>query len=279
MRGKVQGAILPTINYQLPIIIDETEEFAVVFKPARMHCAPLQSRPSDTLLDWYAAIFSPVMELSGRKDGEGGLLHRLDYETQGLVLFAKNQQSFSHLFKQQEEGNFIKEYSAICQNISSLKASGLSSYSSFPTPYSPLPTPHYSFPAPPFTISSVQEGCIIESYFRPFGPGRKQVRPVIREKAEHGKNTHDPGTLYRTEIATFSQPVFDYYAFTIRLRRGFRHQVRCHLAWIGCPVLNDPLYGTNADGGFLALRASGLIFTDPISSKPREYRIAPLEIP
>jgi 23S rRNA pseudouridine1911/1915/1917 synthase len=202
------------------------------------------------------------MELSGRKEGEGGLLHRLDYETQGLVLFAKNQEALDSLLALQDAGGFIKEYSAICQNVSPLEASGSSSYSSFPTP-------HYSFPTPPFDVSSVYEGCVIESYFRPFGLGRKQVRPV----------TQGQGALYRTEIAAFSQPTPDYYAFTVRLLRGFRHQVRCHLAWIGCPVLNDPLYGTNADGGFLALRANGLIFTDPQSGKPREYRIAPLEIP
>jgi 23S rRNA pseudouridine1911/1915/1917 synthase len=238
-----------------PYLLDETEDFAVVFKPPRMHCAPLQGRPSDTLLGWYAAIFPAVMELSGRKCGEGGLLHRLDYETQGLVLFAKNQQSFNHLLEQQEEGNFIKEYSAICQRAAS----------------------DSTFPAPPFTGSSVQAGFVIESFFRPFGPGRKQVRPVVSDSAAHNKATSG---LYRTEIVSFSQPApRAHYAFTVRLRRGFRHQVRCHLAWIGCPVLNDPLYGTDADGGFLALRASGLVFADPQSGEPVEYRIAPLEIP
>ncbi|MDR0313360.1 MAG: RNA pseudouridine synthase [Treponema sp.] len=242
--------------YQLPTILDETEDFAVVFKPPRMHCAPLQGRPSDTLLDWYAAIFPSIMKLSGRKDGEGGLLHRLDYETQGLVLFAKNQQSFSHLLVQQEEGNFIKGYSAICQKANPIDASGS--------------TPHSSFPPPPFTISSVKDGFAIESYFRPFGPGRKQVRPVVLDKNSQ---------VYRTEIVAFSQPAPDHYAFTVRLRCGFRHQVRCHLAWIGCPVLNDPLYGTNPDNGFLALRANGLVFVDPQSGESREYRIAPLEFP
>jgi 23S rRNA pseudouridine1911/1915/1917 synthase len=201
------------------------------------------------------------MEISGRKDGEGGLLHRLDYETQGLVLFAKNQQSFNHLLEQQEEGNFIKEYNAICQIATA---------------------PNLSFQPPPFTISSVQDGCVIESSFRPFGPGRKQVRPIIRamgDKAARGLVTRDQGTLYHTEIAGCSQTSPDRYTFTVRLRRGFRHQVRCHLAWIGCPVLNDPLYGTVTNGGFLALQASGLIFTDPQNGQAREYRIALLEIP
>jgi 23S rRNA pseudouridine1911/1915/1917 synthase len=53
-----------------------------------MHSVPLKNG-GDTLLDWYAGIFPPVMDMCGRKEGEGGLLHRLDFETQGLVLFAK----------------------------------------------------------------------------------------------------------------------------------------------------------------------------------------------
>jgi 23S rRNA pseudouridine1911/1915/1917 synthase len=160
----VQGAILPTVNYQLPTILDETEDFAVVFKPPRMHCAPLQDRPDDTLLDWYAAIFPPVTGLSGRKGGEGGLLHRLDYETQGLVLFAKNQEAVNGLLELQDAGVFIKEYSARCQRA----------------------VPDSTCPVPPFAASSIQDGFVIESFFRPFGPGRKQVRPVICEKVPHG---------------------------------------------------------------------------------------------
>jgi len=68
----------------LPVIRHETEDFAVVFKPPRMHTAPMgQDAPlkrdgNETLLDWYAKTFPPIMELSGRKEREGGLLHRLD---------------------------------------------------------------------------------------------------------------------------------------------------------------------------------------------------------
>jgi 23S rRNA pseudouridine1911/1915/1917 synthase len=239
-----------------PYIVDETDDFAVVFKPPRMHSAPLKkSAAGDTLLDWYAALFPPVMELSDKRGGEGGfppnggLLHRLDYETQGLMLFAKNQKSLDYLLRLQEEGNFIKEYNAIChKNI-------------------PVNT---SYPNPNSTFSF--EGFIIESFFRPFGPGRKQVRPVLNK---HGKNkdiAKDQNGYYRTEIVSVTED--EYYTFTVKLRRGFRHQIRCHLAWMGCPVLHDPLYGEQPAGdGFLALRSTGLFFTDPQNGKTREYRI------
>ncbi|MDR1858200.1 MAG: RNA pseudouridine synthase, partial [Treponema sp.] len=158
----------------------------------------------------------------------------------------------------QDEGVFVKEYSAICQ-----KAEVPASF----------PPPPFSFPATPLGGQSFA----IESFFRPFGPGRKQVRPLIGEDKHHNEIAKDKGGYYRTEIAGFST-AGELYSFTAKLRRGFRHQLRCHLAWIGCPVLNDPLYGQSSAVGFLALRSTALVFPDPHSGEPREYRIAPLEM-
>ena len=238
-----------------PYILEETGDFAVVFKPPKMHCAPSRADKGDTLLDWYAAIFPPVRKFTGRKEGEGGLVHRLDFETRGLVLFAKNQQSLNNVMRQQNEGGFIKEYGAICQKS---------------------PLVHQSFPPPPFDLAGdgfPHTPFVIESFFRPYGPGRKQVRPVVGAGSK--ETAADKGGFYRTEVTGFSAED-NGLAVTVRLRRGFRHQIRCHLAWIGCPVINDPLYGQAAQG-FLGLLASGLVFVDPGSNRVREYHMAPLE--
>ena len=250
-------------NMDQPSIFAETGDFTVVFKPPRMHSAPLNGASlhnGDTLLDWYATIYPPVMDISGRKEGEGGLLHRLDFETQGLVLFAKNQKSLDCILAQQEQGNFIKEYSAVCSKTSSPPAS-------FPPP--PGVFEHFLRETPRLCSSFV-----IESFFRPFGPGRKQVRPVTDDNTKPHRHevAKDLGGYYRTEIINVENTADSEYAFTIRLRRGFRHQIRCHLAWIGCPVLNDSLYGEQPANGFLALRSQGLIFADPDSGEQREYR-------
>jgi 23S rRNA pseudouridine1911/1915/1917 synthase len=245
------------VEQEKPYVLDETEDFAVVYKPPRMHSVPLKNSGGDTLLEWYAEVFPSVME--------GGILHRLDFETNGLMLMAKNQSSLDYLLTLQDEGNFIKEYSAICYKNSALP-------SSFPPPPSGFPLAEFS----------EQTEFAIESFFRPFGPGRKQVRPVTDACGKGQKKTHkevakDRGGYYRTEIINVTED--EYYTFTIKLNRGFRHQIRCHLAWIGCPVVNDPLYGQQPVSGSLALRSNGLMFTDPQSGKSREYRIEPLEIP
>jgi 23S rRNA pseudouridine1911/1915/1917 synthase len=47
----------------------------------------------------------------------------------------------------------------------------------------------------------------------------------------------------------------------VRLETGRQHQIRAHLAWLGCPVTGDPRYGTA--GGRLGLHALRLKIVHP----------------
>jgi len=232
-----------------PYIIEETNDFAVVFKPPRMHSAPLAKKEGGTLLDWFKAreqALSPQISVH--------LMHRLDFDTHGLVLFAKNMKSFEFFKELQDKGGFVKEYSAVCT-----VAPNASSVPGFP----PLPALAAHAPSP-------ENPLIIESYFRPFGPGRKLVRPVIEEGKKSKEIAKDNGGFYRTEITGINGNVF-----SLRLKRGFRHQIRCHLCWIGHPILNDPLYPqpSESDAPPMSLRACSLSFVDPSTGKQLEYRI------
>ncbi|MDR1287244.1 MAG: RNA pseudouridine synthase [Treponema sp.] len=250
-------------------VIGETPSYAAVYKPPFMHTAPLREGEGGTLAEWFGALFPPALEITGRKKIEGGLLYRLDFETDGLVLVAKNQRAFDALLLQQEEGRIVKEYGAVV----------------FPRGERPP-----GFPPPPVFADR------IESRFRPYGKGRKAVRPVTEgrdagsgEDNAKGKKTA-AGKPYVTEILARTDLGGPEYV-RLRIRKGFRHQIRCHLAWIGAPILNDALYGPgDADGTTarrgavperegLALRCEALFFTDPLSGERREYRAAPLVFP
>ncbi len=99
---------------------------------------------------------------------------------------------------------------------------------------------------------------------------------MTKEKLKGKEIAKDAGAYYKTEIIGIEKVNIagqdESYHFTVRLKRGFRHQIRCHLAWVGFPVLNDPLYGKGGDG-FLALRATGLFFNDPKNNEPIQFRI------
>jgi 23S rRNA pseudouridine1911/1915/1917 synthase len=240
-----------------PYILEETSCFAVVYKPPKTYSVPIQKKASTTLVDWFTANGGANTGLE-----ESGLLHRLDFETRGLVLFAKNEKSFNYLKTLQDSGEFIKEYSAVCKNAAGTVGSSL--LPGFPKP--PLET----VPSLANFEPSAEKPLIIESYFRPFGPGRKQVRPVIEDGKKHSEIAKDKGGFYKTLIIEKNGN-----NFTIRIKRGFRHQIRCHLCWIGFPILNDPLYSqdeTSTESN-LALCAHAIFFTDPQTGKQLEYKI------
>jgi 23S rRNA pseudouridine1911/1915/1917 synthase len=274
-----------------PWILAETGSYLVVYKPPFIHSAPLKGG-GESLLDWCAGLFPEVRELRGRGAGEGGILHRLDYETRGLLLIARTQEALEDLFRQQEEGLFAKEYEALSAGRPP----------SPPLPGFP-PAPEGLGPElfrnPPRPVREGEGPRCIESAFRPYGPGRQAVRPLLpggvpeinvpagegptgegptgegRRKREYAL---DRGKPYRTEIRGW-EAAGPYRRFFLGIKRGFRHQIRCHLSWIGFPLLNDRRYGGLAapcpgfGEGVLALLARGLSFQDPVSRQRREYRL------
>jgi 23S rRNA pseudouridine1911/1915/1917 synthase len=239
--------------------VAETKGFLVVYKPPLLHSAPLNG--GDSLLGWCAERYPETLAPRGPLPREGGLLHRLDYGTWGLVLLARTQEALEALQGQQKQGNFVKEYGVLTESAPQALLPG------FPPP-GPGAGPSAS---PPFAI---------ESGFRPYGPGRKAVRPVIPQDGSPRKRLRialDRGGPYKTEILD-RQNAGDALYFRVRITRGFRHQIRCHLSWLGHPTLGDGLYGPPAGPGeqALMLKAQGLSFSDPYSGENRQYRLPPI---
>jgi 23S rRNA pseudouridine1911/1915/1917 synthase len=258
-------------------IFAETEDYAVLYKPPHFHTAPLKKNSGTVnLLEWFAGSFPEVMDIQGRKAGEGGLLHRLDFETSGLVLVCKRQKAMDAFLGLQEKGEILKEYDTLC-GPQRIIPKGNSGFPSLTRPLEAVAEKLTEFLKD--SIPAEDPGFSIESLFRPWGRGRRFVRPLpVGGKKPHREAASDRGNPYRTEIKNFSaaesRPGERCLKFSIELRRGFRHQIRCHLAWLGFPIVNDPLYGkAEAGQGTLALSASGLSFTDPLTGEKREYRL------
>jgi len=268
-------------NTGRPQILASEKDFLLVFKPPGMHTAPLAHSHSDNLFDWCALKFPEITGVNGRRAGEGGLLHRLDLETHGLILIARTQYGMVSLTGQQKEGKIIKEYSAIVSpNTKTLPG--------FPGEKPDIPA--YLFSGA--TIHKNQNKAPIPfrvgSAFRPYGFGRKAVRPVLAENTngtDHGgikkikDVVFDDGKPYVTEI--LSSRFFPHGITSLRLRiyRGFRHQIRCHLAWLGNSILNDSIYGGMQFGkGLLGLKACAITFSNPSLGKKFTYSLPPLDL-
>jgi len=246
--------LLKVDNFLEPRILAAEKDFLLVYKPPLMHTAPLRESDSKNIYEWCRLKFPEIGEFEGRKEGEGGLLHRLDYDTHGLLLIARTREGMEKLLLQQAEGRILKTYSVLAKK--SVKE---------------LP----GFPEKPFVsqflhpFNSLREHLYpvnIESGFRSYGVGRKAVRPET-----------DGDKIYTTEVMDIKKMKNNIYSLDIRLIKGFRHQIRCHLAWAGYSILNDPVYGgENYGKGLLALRAASLSFNDPVTDAPLNFSIPPL---
>lgn len=224
-------------------------EYLILYKPPLMHSAPLKQGEGGTLSDWCAERFPRFLCVRGRKAVEGGLLHRLDYETRGLVFAALSQRVMDAMLRQQVEGLFIKEYEAVAGGREAALA---------------------GFPPPPaFDMETAASGAFsFVSGFRYYGTGRKSVRPAPL----NGAKVHvSKVQTYRTEITGMESISETQNLWRVRLRlyRGFRHQIRCHLAWVGLPILGDVLYGGQKSASPFELCAVRLSFIDPVSGIPR----------
>ncbi len=249
-----------------PSVVFETSSLLVVAKPSGMHCAPLRSGEGGTLVQWCAEIAPAILNVSGAPELEGGLLHRLDSDTAGLVLFAKSGEAYRALKDDQTAGRIKKEYWALCSVASPRDRPG------YP------PAPGFASQLIPGNASGGVEGhteaFVVESGFRAWGPGRKEVRPVAPGSSpRYAKVALDRGRPYRTLVVEaiplggVDQERSRNRFVRAEILRGFRHQVRCHLSWLGLPIWADPLYGMSAPGP-MRFVAVALELRDPDTGHP-----------
>ena len=194
--------------------------FIVLYKEAGIPSAPLVEGEC-CALNFAASLFPEILKVRGKKEIEHGLVHRIDTRTNGLILIAASQECYDFFIEAQKRGQFEKWYKAELDRIPEIR--GL--LSGFP----PLP---FDQPA----LTEVGKSFRLESFFRPFGKKGREVRPVTKDGGMAARKKSG-GISYSTEITLISEDTA-----LCHIKKGFRHQVRCHLAWLGLPVKNDMVY-------------------------------------
>ena len=201
------------------------DDCVVAVKEGGMPSAPIKEGETDNALFHVSLDYPEVLKVQGKKSIEGGILHRLDTATTGLLLFARNQFFYDELIKAQENNLFIKEYTAVCSDIKNTPEL----LEGFPIQSKNVFSKKINFPVE------------ITSRFRSYGKGQQQVRPVTEDSVGYATRKNVTKTQYKTEILSVENYKKDFMV-KCRISKGFRHQVRCHLAWCGLPVVGDFLY-------------------------------------
>jgi 23S rRNA pseudouridine1911/1915/1917 synthase len=175
-------------------IIYEDENVIVLNKPAGLTVHPSLTQKSGTLINGLLAHYPPLKNV-GDDPTRPGLVHRLDKDTSGLMIVAKNNSSFEWLKRQFQERKVVKKYLALVVGRPK-KLSGM-----------------------------------IKTYL-----ARSKSNPT-KQKID-AKNGREAITLYKT-LKQFK----DFTLIEVIPKTGRMHQIRVHLAWLGCPVAGDKKYG------------------------------------
>ena len=96
-------------------IIYEDDDLLIVNKPANMCAHPGIGHSKDTLVNALAYHFNetPLPVMSGNEADRPGLVHRIDKDTTGLMVIAKNAFAMSHLAKQFFHHSIQRKYHAL----------------------------------------------------------------------------------------------------------------------------------------------------------------------
>ena len=217
----------------IEVISEPTEEkpFLIINKPKGLPSAPLSCDDKENVISYAIKMFPQIENVVGHKKIEYGLVHRLDTVTDGLLVIATSQKCYDFFMEEQKNKRFFKYYTARCADLP-LNAKELGGF--------------------PFCKECLRDtqSAVLSSYFRPFGSGSKEVRPVTEDSGKAALKKICKQKTYFTDVNIIDSGGKNKFGreckiIKCKIAEGYRHQVRCHLAWAGWPVNGDVLY--NAD--------------------------------
>ncbi len=228
---------------KFPDIIYEDEAIVTVEKPSGMPSVPgLDGRVS-------------VLEILGRDYGELHVVHRLDMDTSGVLLFAKTPGAAVELQKQFENHTIRKTYMARLSPAEGLDFEsdlGLDS----------------GLDAAPEAVEGSVAGR--KSRLKVGDKGRIEL-PLSPDYDERPRQKVDmvQGKTAVTDYEVVGPGEDGCLEVIFHPLTGRTHQLRVHAAHtlgLGRPILGDPLYG-GSPAPRLALHAASITFRHPISSR------------
>ncbi len=209
------------------VVVYEDDACVIVDKPAGQPSHPLRPDEKGTVANALVARF-PSMRGVGFAPREPGLVHRLDNDTSGLLLAAKNAGAFETLVEALRSGRVDKRYLALCAGE--------------------VRAPQTI--ASPIAHHDARKMRVADAGEKGARAARTEVLTsrVIDRRGSAGSAADERGSLVE-----------------VRAHHARRHQVRVHLASIGHPLFGDALYGGPSIEGLSrhALHASKLAFAGP----------------
>ena len=209
-------------------IIYEDEYLMIINKPSGLVVHPGNGNQEHTLVNALLYHSKDLSNVSGID--RAGIVHRLDKDTSGLMVVAKNNQVHQLLVDYFKDKKIKREYIALVHGV-------------FPSSTAKIDAP-IGRSKKDFRMMEVTSS------------GKRAITNVVVEKR------YKKYTLLRLILET-----------------GRTHQIRCHLNYIGYPIVNDPVYSKDKATEFgQFLHSTSIDFIHPITQKHIHFeQEAPLE--
>lgn len=222
-------------NYPLEVLFEDNE-LLVVNKPAGMVVHPAAGHRQDTLVN--ALIFHTPHLSDGSTWDRPGLVHRIDKETSGLLVVAKNNYSHEFLAKQFKDRSIERKYWAVVEGPMKSQQTAMESYLA-------------RHPLHRKKFASVRDPKTKKIIMGPQAPSHGKWAKT------HFKVLHSHGTFHYLEL---------------KLETGRTHQIRVHLSEMGLPIVGDELYGSKQKLNRFYLHAAELGFMHPVTKERLFFR-------
>src|SRR3989338_9096930 len=98
-------------------IIYQDNDIVVVNKPAGISVHKGITEKGETLADWLVEKFPEMKKVGDEPEFRPGIVHRLDKDTSGVLVVARNQKSFEFLKNQFQKREVVKKYLALVEGF------------------------------------------------------------------------------------------------------------------------------------------------------------------
>jgi|GEM_PF-1454110 len=225
----------------------EDDHLMVVYKPSMIHSVSIAKNKSSSL-SALLVHHNPALGSASATPEDGGLIHRLDYYTSGLLICAKTRAVWIELRANLNAGQIHKEYLAL--------VGGRCLWST----------------------KEVRAPLLLRR-----GSGKVVTLAQEDVAREHIAGRICPAETSFTLMSSLAPLNSETHASVVKAS-GYamrRHQIRSHLSFLGHPLVGDTLYGSEhslgeypifkrSEGFFL--HAYSLSFKHPITSREMELR-------
>jgi 23S rRNA pseudouridine1911/1915/1917 synthase len=192
----------------IPIdVLYEDDDVIVVNKPAGLVVHPAYGHATGTLVN---AVVGRITADTGRAASRPGIVHRLDKDTSGVLVVAKNDTAHLALARQIQAQQFGKEYLALVWGD-------------------------------PGSTPAVVEAPLLRD------PDDRR-RMVVRAGGREATTRFERVAAWASGASSRSKPGAERQALLhVRPLTGRTHQIRAHLAYARLPIVGDPVYGKRGD--------------------------------